>query len=173
MSVYYEPGGGDKDSNDLIQMRKIEMMRKGVDSKLLDDRNFNEKLKLNPFHSNEKNSSIGSFEKFTKGIGRRLLEKSGWKEGQPIGDPSRNGLIEALDASDGKKPIDKTGFGYLGTRVDRNLMIEKQKQKRERDRRNAPYYIASKYDKNEFESNSDGTLLVRKENPMKYRPENK
>jgi hypothetical protein len=171
MSVYYEPDGGDKDSRDILEINKLEMLRSGADKDLLDDEKLNKKLKLNPFHS--KNEEIqkgeikmGKFEKHTKGLGRRLLEKSGWKEGDPIGNPARGGLVSPLDASDGKTPLDKTGIGFHGEKVDREKMIAAQKRKEVEKRRSAPYYIATKYDK---EPSKPDSLLRRNEYPMKHK----
>jgi hypothetical protein len=176
--VYYEPNSGDKDARDLLDMQKMEMLKEGVDPRLLDDEKLNSKIRMNPFHTKESNSnkklrpneeskhSMGSFEKYTKGVGRKLLEKSGWKEGEPIGNPSRSGLVEALDSSSGKPSTDKTGIGYHGEKVDRERMIDMQKQRQERERRNTPYYIATKYDR---DSTTYDTLLTRNEYSMKYR----
>jgi len=61
--------------------------------------------------------------------------------------------------------MDKSGLGYVNTKVDINKMIEQQKIKRDKERRSQPYFISSKYDKNEV---SD-PLLRRFEPVMKYR----
>lgn len=132
MSVYYEANGGDLDSRDLLDMRRMDMLRSGVDPSLLDDEiKLNSKKRLNPFKQDEiSNKKIGYFEKYTKGFGRRQMEKLGWKEGQTIG--VRSGLKEPLDSSEGKNPLDKTGIGYYGQKIDRDLLIKKQKEQREK-----------------------------------------
>ncbi len=168
MSAYYEPDAGDKDARYILEINKLEMLRSGADKALLDDERLNKKLKLNPFHSKnrehskgEKQSKVGNFEKHTKGFGRKLLEKSGWKEGDAIGNPTRGGLASALDASDGKTPLDKTGLGFHGEKVDRGKLIAAHREKT----RSVPYYIASKYDK---EPSRPDSLLRRNEYPMKH-----
>lgn len=88
-------------------------------------------------------------------------------EGDPVGDPNRSGLREPLDASDGKHPHDKTGLGYHGERIDKETMIEAQRRRRERERRAAPYFIASRFDS---DLSQPDTLLRRTEPAMKYRP---
>ena len=52
---------------------------------------------------------IGAFEKHSKGIGRKVLEKQGWSDGQGLGS-SKTGIAEALKGV-GKKPYDKQGLG--------------------------------------------------------------
>ena len=46
-----------------------------------------------------------------KGIGRKVMTKYGWHEGQSLGSSVR-GIVDALDAEGGQKPSDKRGFGY-------------------------------------------------------------
>ena len=167
MSGYYEANGGDKDAQDLIQMRREMMLRNGNSDHLFDDQKFTPKL--NPFHriKNDKQKkskpSIGAFEVYTKGFGRRILEKQGWKEGDSIG--KRNGLKEALDASEGKHTRDKTGLGYVGEKINKEAVIAQQKINKEKEKRSQPHYFASKYDNN----NTSDTLLRHFEPVMKYR----
>jgi len=168
MSGYYEANGGDKDAQNLIQMRREMMLRNGESEHLFDDQKFTSKL--NPFHRVKNNTRlkkiqpcIGAFEKYTKGFGRRILEKQGWKEGESIG--KRNGLKEALDASEGKHTRDKTGLGYVGEKINKEAVIAQQKINIQIEKRSQPHYIASKYDDN----NTSDTLLRRFEPIMKYR----
>ena len=51
---------------------------------------------------------IGFFEKFTKGVGRKILEKQGWTEGEGIG--MQQGIAEPI-TEDWKHPNDRSGFG--------------------------------------------------------------
>ena len=45
-----------------------------------------------------------------QGIGRKVMTKYGWSEGQSLGSSVR-GIVDALDADGGQKPGDKRGFG--------------------------------------------------------------
>lgn len=56
-----------------------------------------------------KESKIGTFEKHTKGFGRRILEEQGWTDGDGLGS-SVQGIADALD-NEGQNPRDRTGFG--------------------------------------------------------------
>lgn len=170
MSAYYDANGGDKDAREMLEMRRMEMLRSGASAHLFDDRNLKSHKKLNSFHPMLVESAVENREA-TKSInppefGRKQLEKLGWKEGEPVGNPNRAGLKEPLDASDGKHPLDKSGLGYHGTKVDKAAMVEAQKRQREREHRSAPYFIGSKYDKDLDRSDS---LLRRVEPAIKYR----
>ncbi|XP_044291266.1 G patch domain-containing protein 3 [Varanus komodoensis] len=97
MSIYYDKDGGDKDARDLVQMRFEQRLRDGLeDGSVL-------------------NRQIGNFEKHTKGIGRKVMEKQGWSEGLGLGS-SNSGIAEALD-NEGQDPKCKRGFGYHGEKL--------------------------------------------------------
>ncbi|XP_070691695.1 G patch domain-containing protein 3 [Pempheris klunzingeri] len=139
MSVYYDKDGGDMDARDYVRMRYENRLREG-----LEDRSG---------HC----QSIGSFERFTKGFGRRLMEKQGWKDGEGLGH-SQVGMPEALE-SEGQHPNCKRGFGYHGEK----LLLHSVKKAR------TDFHITTVYDK---PKNIDGgdTLLRRQPNTsMKYR----
>lgn len=51
---------------------------------------------------------IGFFEKFTKGVGRKILEKQGWMDGKGVG--VKEGISEPI-SHDWKDPNDRSGFG--------------------------------------------------------------
>ena len=160
MSVYYEADAGDKDARDLMDMRREEMRREGAKIDLLDGEKLGLVKRLNPFKKKEKLTSTKKLS-----IGRRMLEKQGWKEGQSIGLPERAGLIEPLDASDGKLPSDKAGIGYHGEKVSKEMLIEEQKRKRAKEALDSPFRIGSKFDQKE-ESDS---LFRRYPQTIKYR----
>ena len=54
----------------------------------------------------------GQFEKHTKGVGRRVMEKLGWKEGEGLKNGRKEGIKEALEGS-GRPYGDRTGIGYV------------------------------------------------------------
>ena len=166
MSVYYEPNSGDKDSLDLLSINREQMLRDGASQSLLDDEVRDSRYKINSFRKAIKNSSHDNKNNNNKGFGHSILEKLGWKPGNPVGNPRRNGLVEALDGSDGKLPLDKTGIGYRGVKVDKEKLVEMHKQNRIKEHRNSPYYIASKYDNDISKPDS---LLKRFDPTMKYR----
>ncbi|XP_016106001.1 G patch domain-containing protein 3 isoform X2 [Sinocyclocheilus grahami] len=84
MSVYYDKDGGDMDARDYVRMRSERRLRDGLDG--LPGRQ----------------QKIGSFERFTKGVGRRVMEKQGWRDGEGLGN-SRMGIPEAL-LNEGQHP---------------------------------------------------------------------
>ena len=88
---YYEEGGGDMDCEDFIKLRKDKRRREGI------------------IEEDELFGGIGQFEKHTRGIGRKVLEKQGWSEGQSLG-ASQDGITDAL-GNDGQSSRDKRGFG--------------------------------------------------------------
>ncbi|XP_063167819.1 G patch domain-containing protein 3 isoform X2 [Candoia aspera] len=91
MSIYYEKDGGDKDAQDLVQIRFEQRLRDGVeDGSVL-------------------GQQTGNFEKYTKGIGRKVMERQGWTEGLGLGSSS-SGMAEALD-NEGQNPKCKRGLG--------------------------------------------------------------
>ncbi|XP_031642352.1 G patch domain-containing protein 3-like isoform X2 [Oncorhynchus kisutch] len=51
----------------------------------------------------------------SKGVGRQVMEKQGWKEGKGLGN-SRAGIPEALE-NEGQHPKCKRDFGYHGEKL--------------------------------------------------------
>ncbi|XP_037356944.1 G patch domain-containing protein 3 isoform X2 [Talpa occidentalis] len=97
MSVYYDRDGGDKDARDSVQMRLEQRLRDGREDGSVIER------------------QVGTFERHTKGIGRKVMERQGWAEGQGLGSQC-SGVPEALD-SDGQHPRCKRGLGYHGEKL--------------------------------------------------------
>ncbi|XP_020838887.1 G patch domain-containing protein 3 [Phascolarctos cinereus] len=97
MSIYYEEDGGDKDARDSVQMHLEQRLRDGLED------------------GSVVNHQVGTFERHTKGIGRKVMERQGWAEGQGLGS-SCSGVAEALD-SDGQNPRCKRGLGYHGEKL--------------------------------------------------------
>lgn len=139
MSVYYDKDGGDMDARDFVQMRYEKRLRDG-----LEDRSG-------------QSQSIGSFEKFTKGFGRRLMEKQGWKDGEGLGS-SQPGISEALE-NEGQNPNCKRGFGYHGEKLILNP-VKKAKP---------DFYITTKYDKPKEIDKGDTLLRRQPSTSLKYR----
>ncbi|KAG7242221.1 hypothetical protein INR49_024267 [Caranx melampygus] len=101
--------------------------------------------------------SIGSFERFTKGVGRRVMEKQGWKDGEGLGH-SQAGIPEALE-NEGQHPNCKRGFGYHGEKL---VLHPVKKAKKD-------FHITTVYDKPKDIDGGD-TLLRRQPNTsLKYR----
>ncbi|XP_043848098.1 G patch domain-containing protein 3 [Dromiciops gliroides] len=96
MSIYYDQDGGDKDARDSVQMRLEQRLRDGLEDGSVV-------------------GQVGTFERHTKGIGRKVMERQGWAEGQGLGS-SCSGVAEALD-NDGQNPKCKRGLGYHGEKL--------------------------------------------------------
>ncbi|XP_031234837.1 G patch domain-containing protein 3 [Mastomys coucha] len=97
MSVYYDRDGGDKDARDSVQMRLERRLREGQEDGSVIGR------------------QVGTFERHTKGIGRKVMERQGWAEGQGLGSRC-SGVPEALDG-DGQHPRCRRGLGYHGEKL--------------------------------------------------------
>lgn len=54
-------------------------------------------------------SIMGAFESYSKGIGRKVMESQGWREGQGLGR-SMPGIVNALKG-EGQGPNNKRGLG--------------------------------------------------------------
>ncbi|XP_054855579.1 G patch domain-containing protein 3 [Eublepharis macularius] len=119
MSIYYDKDGGDKDARDLVQMRFEQRLRDGLeDGSVL-------------------GQHIGTFEKYTKGIGRKVMERQGWTEGLGLGS-SNSGMAEALE-NEGQNPKCKRGLGYHGEKLQTFV-------KTKRPCRDGPGLISTIYD---------------------------
>lgn len=108
MSVYYEKGAGDMDARDHVTMRQENRRRDGKEATDRFTAGFGRKRKVQPPKEEHK---IGKFETHTKGVGRKILEKQGWQDGQGLGSTIK-GIAEALE-NDGQNPRDRKGFGYV------------------------------------------------------------
>uniref|UniRef100_A0A383Z5U6 G patch domain-containing protein 3 n=1 Tax=Balaenoptera acutorostrata scammoni TaxID=310752 RepID=A0A383Z5U6_BALAS len=97
MSVYYDADGGDKDARDSVRIRLERRLRDGQEA------------------GSVIGHQMGTFERHTKGIGRKVMERQGWAEGQGLGSGC-SGVPEALD-SDGQHPRCKRGLGYHGEKL--------------------------------------------------------
>ncbi|NXU86636.1 GPTC3 protein, partial [Xiphorhynchus elegans] len=142
MSIYYDKDGGDKDARDSVQMWLEQRLRDGLEE------------------GSVSGQQIGTFERYTKGFGRKVLEQQGWTEGQGLGS-SNSGMAEALD-NEGQNPRCKRGLGYHGEKLPTFLRSKKR-------RRDTPILISTIYD--EPEPQDMGDQLLRRQPPtaMKYR----
>ncbi|XP_041845162.1 G patch domain-containing protein 3 [Melanotaenia boesemani] len=139
MSVYYDKDGGDMDARDYVKMRYEKRLREGVED------------------GSVHNQSIGSFERFTKGVGRRVMEKQGWRDGEGLGN-SQIGIPEALE-NEGQHPNCKRGFGYHGEK----LTLHPVKKAR------TDHLISTVYDKPKDIDGGDALLRRQPNTSMKYR----
>ncbi|XP_003745248.1 G patch domain-containing protein 3 [Galendromus occidentalis] len=98
MSGYRQDGAGDKDARDMISMRNSEALRK---------------------QSEVDENRVGFFENFTKGVGRKILEKQGWTEGSGVG--LQQGILEPI-SEDWKHPNDRSGLGFRGEKLERRRL---------------------------------------------------
>ncbi|XP_055979268.1 G patch domain-containing protein 3 [Sorex fumeus] len=144
MSVYYDQDGGDKDARDSVRMRLERRLRDGQEDGSLVKR------------------QVGTFERHTKGIGRRVMERQGWEEGQGLGSQC-SGVPEALD-SDGQHPRCKRGLGYHGEKLQPFGQLKKS-------RGTGLGLISTIYD--EPLPQDQGESLLRRQPPtsMKFRPD--
>ncbi|NXP25317.1 GPTC3 protein, partial [Scytalopus superciliaris] len=142
MSIYYDKDGGDKDARDSVQMWLEQRLRDGLEE------------------GSVSGQQIGTFERYTKGFGRKVLEQQGWTEGLGLGS-SNSGMAEALD-NEGQNPRCKRGLGYHGEKLPTFLRGRKR-------RRDTPILISTIYD--EPEPQDMGDQLLRRQPPtaMKYR----
>ncbi|XP_067167795.1 G patch domain-containing protein 3 [Apteryx mantelli] len=142
MSIYYDKDGGDKDARDSVQMWLEQRLRDGLED------------------GSVSGQQVGTFEKYTKGIGRKVLEQQGWTEGLGLGS-SNSGMAEALD-NEGQNPRCKRGLGYHGEKLPTFSKVKKP-------RRDGPILISTIYD--DPEPMDSGDLLLRRQPPtaMKYR----
>lgn len=140
MSVYYDKDGGDMDARDYVRMRSEKRLREGLEGL--------------PGHQHK----IGSFERFTKGVGRRLMEKQGWKDGEGLGN-SQPGISEALE-NEGQHPNCKRGFGYHGEKLNSFLPLKKPKKE---------FHISTIYDEPKDIVKGDDLLRRQPSTSMKYK----
>ncbi|XP_058712302.1 G patch domain-containing protein 3 isoform X2 [Poecile atricapillus] len=142
MSVYYDKEGGDKDARDSVRMWLEQRLRDGLED------------------GSVAGQHVGSFERHTKGFGRKVLEQQGWTEGLGLGS-SNSGMAEALD-NEGQNPRCKRGLGYHGEKLPTFI-------RRKKPRGDSSVVISTIYD--EPEPQDMGDQLLRRQPPtaMKYR----
>ncbi|KAM6967867.1 G patch domain-containing protein 3 [Aplochiton taeniatus] len=139
MGVYYNKDGGDMDSRDYVRMRYENRMREGLENRSGHDQ------------------PIGNFERFTKGVGRHVMEKQGWKDGEGLGN-SQAGIPEALE-NEGQHPKCKRGFGYHGEKLS-SYAVKKARP---------DFHITTVYDEPQGIDHGDDLLRRQPNTSMKYR----
>nr|XP_021390680.1 G patch domain-containing protein 3 [Lonchura striata domestica] len=142
MSIYYDKDGGDKDARDSVQMWLERRLRDGLED------------------GSVSGQPIGTFERYTKGFGRKVLEQQGWTEGLGLGS-SNSGMAEALD-NEGQNPRCKRGLGYHGEKLPTFI-------RRKKPRADTSVVISTIYDDPEPQDMGDQLLRRQPPTAMKYR----
>ncbi|NWT72340.1 GPTC3 protein, partial [Prunella himalayana] len=142
MSIYYDKDGGDKDARDSVRMRLEQRRRAGLED------------------GSVPGQHIGTFERHTKGFGRKVLEQQGWTEGLGLGS-SNSGMAEALD-NEGQNPRCKRGLGYHGEKLPTFV-------RRKKPRGDSSVVISTIYDDPEPQDMGDQLLRRQPPTAMKYR----
>lgn len=123
-----EAVSADRDSQDAIEMRKETLVKSGV----LHESVFRKKKRKLPkahdliddFNDQPSSSKMGVFEFHTKGIGRKIMETHGWKEGKGLGKSTIGRPLPISAEDEGQLPNDKKGFGYRGEKLQRTGFIK-------------------------------------------------
>lgn len=101
-------------------MRRSTMWRQGNEESVFKKPSGNlqsQRVPRNLVRSSSKLDIVGPFEQHTRGIGRRLMEKQGWRDGIGLGR-SQKGIAKPIE-SEGQKPKERKGLGYFGERIPR------------------------------------------------------
>lgn len=106
-------------------------------------------------------AGIGKFERHTRGFGRKILEKQGWREGQGLGK-TFTGMSQALE-NEGQ--TDKSGLGYYGEKLVPNWSRDVIKSSGRQRRGIRDVIISTKFDNPE---SIDPDELVDRTNPQNY-----
>ncbi|KFP29014.1 G patch domain-containing protein 3, partial [Colius striatus] len=141
MSIYYDEAGGDKDARDSVQMRLERQRWAGSQGSV-------------------PGQQIGTFERHTKGFGRKVLEQQGWTEGLGLGS-SNSGMAEALD-NEGQNPRCKRGLGYHGEKLPTFSRVKKPRQ-------DSPILISTIYDSPDPRDSGEQLLRSQPPTAIKYR----
>ncbi|NXH22497.1 GPTC3 protein, partial [Bucco capensis] len=142
MSIYYDKDGGDKDAKDSVQMWLEQRLRAGLED------------------AAGSGQQIGTFERYTKGFGRKVLEQQGWTEGLGLGS-SNSGMAKALD-NEGQNPRCKRGLGYHGEKLPTFSKVKKPRE-------DSAILISTIYDAPEPQDSGDQLLRRQPPTAMKYR----
>ena len=170
MSVYYDEAGGDKDARDALGMRNAERNYKGKSLGSVFTKNpGGPKRKARrdddsgPVAGSSLGGKIGKFERHTKGFGRRIMERQGWKDGRGLGTAANTGMAEALE-NDGQ--ADRSGLGYHGEIIPTFVAKATPGRKRTSIR---DVMITTVYDKPEETDPGDTLKRTNPQNYLSYR----
>ncbi|GFS71919.1 g patch domain-containing protein 3 [Nephila pilipes] len=141
----------DKDMRDLIRMKLEEKCRNGLETEI------------------DKRYDFAAFEKYNKGIGRKLLEAHGWKQGQGVGKNAA-GIAEPLP-NEGQLPFDKKGFGYHGEKLIRRPVEKKRKHRHNFEDSEDSIFISTVYDNPNESDPPESVFTSSSYSKLKYRQE--
>ncbi|KRZ59903.1 G patch domain-containing protein 3 [Trichinella nativa] len=148
MSAYYAEGSeeydsADKDARDSLEIRRMAMIQSGQLSDSVfkqpseketvgsSGKKYSKKSTIEESLDRMKESEFGAFEKYTKGIGLKLLLKQGWKEGSGLGRTGQGSALpvalEMLESAQTGK--EKAGFAYRGEKLQRRNFPKKSTEK--------------------------------------------
>jgi len=88
----------------------------------------------------ELHPNLGSFERHTKGIGRRIMTRSGWDDSNPALGSSENAIIHPIDANG---QTSRKGLGYIGKNLNLSAGTESFYSRQHRYLEPIPNYLAS------------------------------
>lgn len=142
-------------------MRKSTMKRQGDLTESVFKKPKNKETSRHKPSFPGKSGMVGPFELHTRGIGRRLMERTGWRDGSGLG-PKQKGIAKPIE-SEGQQPKERKGLGYFGEQLPR---FSSSSQRRTATQ---GAFIATVYDK---PSDTDpAEPLLRRNQPtcLKYR----
>ena len=122
MSVYYEKKTThDKDAVDSLDMRRSDFLRDGKHSESAFKKRTKQSGPGKPNRrrriSGSDENDIGFFEASSRGVGGKIMCRTGWRAGEGLGR-TRSGIsTPILGEEEGQGPSDKSGLGYHGERL--------------------------------------------------------
>ncbi|TRY71161.1 hypothetical protein TCAL_05207 [Tigriopus californicus] len=161
MEIYYDETAGDKDARDSVGMRTSTFYRQGRD--LPSAFKGQKRQRGGKVESQDDlGGKIGKFEKHTRGFGRRIMEKQGWKDGQGLGST----YIGLTDALGNEGQTDKSGLGYQGESISRFVAPKPKGRERQSIR---DVIISTKYDDPDKVDPSEPLMRTRPQNYLSHR----
>ena len=106
MEGYEVEGRGDLDNREAIDMQRNDDLREARISGSAFKRRPKKKKKT----GKEASATIGGFESHTLGVGRRLMEKQGWRDGAGLGSKLA-GISRPVEATGS---LGRSGLGFKG-----------------------------------------------------------